>query len=101
MESHLVSAQVREIKSGLARFITAQSNSEPERVLFSRPVLFMSGDNPDMVFSVYGIDRGVLLFDTPFYGVESLDINTVPVEAVIRIKEQMEYHYKNKQYTRD
>lgn len=100
MESHLVNAQVQDIKSNLARFMLAQSNSEAERIMFSRPVFFMAEDNPDMVCSVYGIDRGVLLFDSPHTGIESLELGSLPVETLVKVKEQMEFHYKNREYTR-
>ena len=101
MESHLVNAQIQDIKSNLARFITAQSNSEPDSMIFSKPVMFMLNDNPDMVCAVYGINRGVILFDSPHTGIESVDIGLLPVETLIKVKEQMEYHYKSKEYSRN
>jgi len=100
MESHLVNAQIQEIKSTLTRFITTQSNCEPERIMFSRPVLFMINDNPDMICNVYGINKGILLFDTPHIGIEIVDIAILPIETLIKVKEQMEYHYKNKEYSK-
>ena len=89
------------MKSGLARFITSQSNSEPESMMFSNPVIFMLNDKPDMVCAIYGIDRGVLLFDSPHTGIESIDIGLLHIETMIKVKEQMEYHFKNREYSRN
>lgn len=100
MESHIVNAQIQEMKSNFARFISAQSNSEPDSIMFSKPVMFMLNDNPDMVCAVYGINRGIILFDSPHTGIESIDIGTLPIETLVKVKEQMEYHYKNKEYSR-
>lgn len=100
MESHLVNAQIQEIKSTLARVITTQSICEPERIMFSQPVIFMIHENPDMIFNVYGINKGILLFDTPRAGIEIVDIAILPIETLIKVKEQMEYYYKNKEYSK-
>lgn len=89
------------MKSNLARFMTAQSNSEPEAMTFSRPVIFMLNDNPDMVCSIYGINNGILLFDSPHTGIESIEIGRLPIETMIKVKEQMEYNYKNREYSRN
>jgi hypothetical protein len=101
MESHIVNAQIQEIKSNFARIITAQSNSEPEAVVFSHPVIFMLNDNPDKVCSIYGINKGILLFDSPHTGIESVDIAALHIETLVKVKEQMEYHYKSNEYSRN
>lgn len=100
MESYIVNSSVQELKSNLSRFILSQSNGESEKIMFSKSVLFMHKNNPDMVCSVYGIDKGLLLFDTLHTGVETIELTELPIETMIKVKEQMEYHFKNKQYSR-
>lgn len=100
MESYLISNQVNEIKANLVRFITTGSVSYREPVLFSRPVIQMYLDNPDMVVGIYGIREGVLMFDTPYAGLETVDLGQLNLETLIKIKEQIEYAEKSKQYSR-
>jgi hypothetical protein len=101
MESYVINSQIQDIKGNLARFIITQSVAETEAVSFSRPVFHMDPVMPERVFSIYGIKNGSLLFDTPITGTEELPLESLPVETVIRIKEQIEYHYKSKEYSRD
>jgi len=100
MESHIVNAQIQDTKSTFVRFINAQSNSEPDSIIFSKPVMVMLNDNPDMVCSLYGINKGIILFDSHHTGIESVDVAVLPIETLVKVKEQMEYHYKSKEYSR-
>ncbi len=89
------------MKGNLSRFILTQSNAETQRIMFSRPVMFMLNDNPDMVCAVYGINKGVLLFDTHNTGIELIEIGSLPIETMLKVKEQMEFHFKGKEYSRN
>lgn len=101
MESHTIFSQVQTIKGNLARQIIMESVAHKEPVIFSSTVFHMDPMNPYRVFSIYGIDKGMLMFDTHMVGTESLELNSLEVETMARVKEQMEFSQKSRQYSRD
>lgn len=98
MESYAVKNQIQDIKFNLIRFIQGEINVNKEVCLFSNPIIFLYMDKPDMLCNVYGVKNGGLLFDSHNPMFESLDLNSLPIEILIKIKEQLEFDAKNKEY---
>jgi len=100
MESHLINAQVQELKTRLVRVILSSNVNDPEMKEFSNIVVFAYMGNPDFVCNVYGIKQGVLAFDCMNSSLQALDLNALPIECLIKIKEEMENFEKGKQYSK-
>ncbi len=99
MESHIVSSQVREIKDALVRHIKSVTANDPETKAFSSVVSVVYLNNPELVCNIYGIRNGILLFDCINTSVDFIEMSHIDIEALIRVKEQMEYFEKSKQFS--
>lgn len=101
MESYIVNSQIQEIKGNLIRLIQSQTATDPETKNFSKVITVAYLNNPDMICNIYGIKQAILLFDSLHTGLETIDMNLLEVETVIKIKEQLENFDKSKQFSRN
>jgi hypothetical protein len=99
MESHIINSQIRELKDNLVRNIKSSTVNDPETKAFSSVVSVVYLNNPELVCNIYGIKNGILLFDCMNTSIEHVEMNLVDIEALIRIKEQLEYFEKSKQFS--
>lgn len=89
-------SQLAELKSNLIRAIQSETLGSEEEIVFSQAIRVIYMDNHDSLCNIFGIKGGVLLFDCMNPRVDSVDMNYLPVDAVARIKEQIEFHIKSK-----
>lgn len=100
MESYIVSSQIQDIKGNLVRLIQSQTVNNPELIVFTKVVPVIYLDNQEMLCNIYGIKQGVLQFDSMNSSIDMMDMNLLPVEAVIKVKEHLENHSRAKEYSR-
>lgn len=99
MEASGALTQVQAIKTGVIRSLISLCNRTRERVYFTRPVVLIYKNNPLSVCNIYGIENNILLFDSPDPNLSSLEYDSIPVESLISIKEEVENMAKVKEIT--
>lgn len=88
------------MKQQLVRAIQSVSMQNEETIDFTSPLFILYQNNPDMVCSIYGISKGILLFDSINISLDMVDMNLLPIESLVAIKSNMENNAKSKLYSR-
>lgn len=89
-------SQLSEVKLKLIRAIMSETASSSDEIIFSKIVKVIYLDDLESCCNIFGIKSGILMFDCMNPRIDSIDINFLPVDAIARIKEQMEFAGKSK-----
>ena len=93
-------SQLAEIKTNLIRAIQSETATSSEEMIFSTIVKVIYMDNLECCCNIFGIKSGMLMFDCMNPRLDSIDMNILPVDAVAKIKEQIEFAKKSKTLSR-
>lgn len=68
---------------------------DTEKINFSNTFFHTDMYNPDLVFSIYGLEFGELQFDSFFEG-EKFNLEDLSIEAILFIRNEIDYFEKSK-----
>lgn len=96
MDANIISNQIQMLKNSLVFDLNNQMKKNPERIGFSQTYYYVQNNNPDEVYSIYGIENGAVLVDSFFVGKTAFDVGSLPLEIILSIKKELE-NYLNLQ----
>lgn len=96
MESHIYQSQYERIKINIIQDIQSEMSKLNEKVDFFVTMYIVEPKNPDKFYSIYGIEKDVVLVDSLLTGTEGFYLNEMTLDALIFIKIQLEFYQKSK-----
>jgi hypothetical protein len=97
MDSTIITNQFNQFKINLIADIKRQIHElDADRIYFTNTFFYIQPNNPDQVFSVYGIENETLLIDTFFEGFTTFKFEELSFECLIFIKTELEYFQNSK-----
>jgi len=96
MDSAIALEQLTQIKNTLVFDITKNSTGVDGQILFQNPISFVRDNNPSVIYNVFGFDKGQILFDNYQIDNNPVDIYSLPIECLIKVKEQIEFYLAKK-----
>ena len=98
MDSNILNQQTRQLKNKICQSILDYSTNNPETISFQKIAYQLINNNPNHIASVYGIENGVILYDTPVVLQNKVfDLTNLSIEVLIKIKEELEFHQNQKE----
>lgn len=82
--------QIQPIKTALINSIISECNRLRERIYFTRPVVLIYRNNPLSLCSIYGIENNIILFDSPDPNLNIINYDSLPIESLVSMKEEIE-----------
>lgn len=95
MDTFYLNQQINQIRNSLISSINNLLTQE-EKFEFNRPFFYMDSNYPDIIYSIWGINREGLLFDSPVLEPKKLTISELPIETLMKIKDLMDLSIKQK-----
>lgn len=93
MDSNILIQQTRQLKNKICQSILEYSSKNPEPIYFQKIIYQLLNNNPSHILSIYGIENGVILYDTPVVvqNQSVFDINDLLIEVLIKISEELDF----------
>lgn len=99
MDSSILNQQVNQLKNKISQSILDYSSKNPESIYFQKTIFYLVNNNPEFIISVYGIEDGVILYDTNvvIQDKKVFDLYDFSIEVLIKIKEELDFHQHQKE----
>ena len=97
MESTILNQQAKQLKNKIIQDILGFSVNHPEHIVFQKLIGYLIDYYPNFVITVFGIENGVILYDTPVVTTKPYDLNNLSIEVLIKIKEELEFYENQKE----
>lgn len=68
----------------------SECNYIGETVVFTRPIVFAINNMSESIFSVYAMENGTVQFDTNNPNIDRIDLNSIPIECLVLMKQDIE-----------
>lgn len=94
MDSTILSLQEKQLKLKIIKDILEFNYTRnPQPIIFQKIIYCLLYNQPDYIISIYGIENGVILYNTPVVMKSSkvFDLNTLFIETLIKIKQELEF----------
>ncbi len=96
MEYSIVNSQLTQLKFNLVNDIRQHiGRLSSNSIVFNKNFFYVDSNNPDLVYSIYGIENGVILHDTFYQGVTTFDLQDLSIEGLLHIKNEIDLYEKN------
>jgi hypothetical protein len=100
MDASILTSQYYQLKDKILFDLQEQIKKHIyERIQFTNIFFHTNLSNPDVSFSVYGLEKGSLLFDT-FYEGSNLYIEDLSIEGLLHVRNEIDYYEKNKEISK-
>lgn len=96
MESTILNQQAKQLKNKIIQDILDYSTKNPESITFQKIIGYLVDYYPNFIITIFGIENGVIRYDTPVVVNKPYDINNISIEVLIKIKEELEFYEKQK-----
>ena len=93
MDPNILNQQHKQFKIKICQIILDYTSKNPEPIYFQKIIYQLFNNKPDHIFSIYGIENGVILYDTPivFSDIIISDLNDLSVETLIKVTEELSF----------
>jgi hypothetical protein len=96
MESSIYYNQIEQIKFRLIADIESEIKQINELVYFTNTFYYVDSQNSDALYSLYGIENGMVIADSALVGRNIFEVNSLPLEVILFVKKEIEYYNKSK-----
>lgn len=97
MEYNIVNSQFSQLKFNLVNDIKEHiKRINSYTIIFSNNFFYVESNNPDLVYSIYGIENGIILHDTFYQGITTFDLGKLSFEGLLFIKNELDIFEKNR-----
>jgi len=101
MDASILTSQYYQLRDKILFDVKEHINKfSNEKLLFGNMFFHTNINNPDVSFSVYGLDKGVLLFDSVYDGF-NLYVEDLSIEELLHIRNEIDYYEKNRSISKN